>query len=169
MSLLRRRTSRIAKGVEGKIMKIRSSIQLTFLLVVVMEFCLPVFSQNIQNPQSAADFLMRSSMKIDPATGAMQVKVPSGAIAGRGEASLPVELNYSSKVWNIKHQSTFSCNGEPVTSYRPEFARSSAPFVRLLHLHACSWQLCYQRRSRLPPPAAQVPEARGHLFPKRIR
>ncbi|HKU77549.1 MAG TPA: LamG-like jellyroll fold domain-containing protein [Pyrinomonadaceae bacterium] len=69
---------------------------------------------------------MRSSLRVDPATGAMQFKVPLGAIPGRGGANLPVELNYSSKVWTIKHQSTFPCNGEPVTSYRPEFAKSSA-------------------------------------------
>src|SRR6185369_7448187 len=72
------------------------------------------------------DNLLRSNVKVDPATGAMQLQIPLGEIRGRGEAVLPVVLNYSSKVWNIKFQSTSACGGEPVTSYRPEYAKSSA-------------------------------------------
>jgi len=56
----------------------------------------------------------------------MQLQIPLGQYPGRGQATLPVTLNYSSKVWNIKHQSTSPCNGEPVTSYRTEFAKGSA-------------------------------------------
>ena len=94
--------------------------------VCLVVFCFPIFAQNIQNPQSAVDNLIRSSLKVDPSTGGMQLQIPLGQYPGRGGATLPVTLNYSSKAWTIKHQSTLPCNGEPVTSYRPEFAKSSA-------------------------------------------
>ena len=94
--------------------------------VCLVVFCFPIFAQNIQNPQSSVDNLVRSNVKVDLSTGAMQLQIPLGQYPGRGGATLPVTLNYSSKVWNIKFQSTLPCNGEPVTSYRPEFARSSA-------------------------------------------
>ena len=101
-------------------------IQLALCSVCLVVFSLPVFAQNIQNPQSSVDSLIRSNLKVDPATGAMQLQIPLGQYPGRGSATLPVTLNYSSKVWTIKHQSTLPCNGEPVTSYRPEFSKGSA-------------------------------------------
>src|SRR6266849_5295205 len=67
------------------------------------------FGQDIKNPQSAVDNLMRSNLHVDPTTGALQLQVPLGEYRGRGEASLPVTLNYSSKLWNIKYSSTNLC------------------------------------------------------------
>ena len=94
--------------------------------VCIVVFCFPILAQNIQNPQSSVDNLIRSNVKVDLSTGAMQLQIPLGQYPGRGEATLPVTLNYSSKVWNIKFLSTLPCNGEPVTTYRPEFSKSSA-------------------------------------------
>ena len=100
--------------------------RLMYCSVCLVVFCFPIFAQNIQNPQTSVDNLVRSTLKVDPSTGAMQLQIPLGQYPGRGEAALPVSLNYSSKVWTIKHLSTLACNGEPVTTYRPEFAKSSA-------------------------------------------
>src|SRR5712692_6330651 len=83
-------------------------------------------AQNIQNPQSAVDNLMRSSLRVDEASGAMQMQVPLGDYRGRGGASLPVTLHYSSRVWNIKYIDTIQCSGEPVSSYFGDYAHSSA-------------------------------------------
>src|SRR5215813_10786890 len=79
------------KSIGAKIVKI-SCVQLT-LLFVIMGFSLPVFSQNIQNPQSSVDNLVRSTLKVDPATGALQLQIPLGQYPGRGQAALPVMLN----------------------------------------------------------------------------
>jgi RHS repeat-associated protein len=84
-----------------------------------------VAAQNIQNPQSAVDNLMRSNLQVDPATGALQLQIPLGGPAGRGEADVPVVLRYSSKVWNIKFHALLPCSGEPVTEYQAEYAKSS--------------------------------------------
>lgn len=99
---------------------------LMYCTVCLVVFSLPIFAQNIQNPQSSVDNVVRSTLRVDPATGGMRLQIPLNQYPGRGGATLPVVLNYSSKVWNIKFQSTLPCNGEPVTSYRPEFAKSSA-------------------------------------------
>jgi len=96
------------------------------LIVIVLVLAASAAAQNIQNPQSAVDNLLRSNLHVDESTGAMQLQIPLGAYRGRGEASLPITLSYSSKVWNIKYLSTAQCSGEPVSAYNAEYARSSA-------------------------------------------
>jgi RHS repeat-associated protein len=100
-------------------------------LLIVLAMASFAAAQNIQNPQSAVDNLLRSNLHVDESTGAMQLQIPLGAYRGRGEASLPITLSYSSKVWNIKYFSTLSCApageyGEPVSSYHAEYAKGSA-------------------------------------------
>lgn len=104
----------------------RPARHLVFLSLLSILFTVSARAQNIQNPQSAVDNLTRSSMHVDPSTGALQFQIPLGEYRGRGEASLPVVLHYSSKLWNIKHLSTLPCNGEPVSSYYADYAKSSA-------------------------------------------
>ena len=94
-----------------------------FLLPIVF---VTIKAQNIQNPQSAADNLMRSTLKVDESTGAMQLQIPLGEYRGRGQASLPITLSYSSKVWNIKQVAYSSCSNEPVTAFIADYAHSSA-------------------------------------------
>jgi RHS repeat-associated protein len=69
---------------------------------------------------------MRSNLHVDPSTGALQLQVPLGEYRGRGEASLPITLNYSSKVWNIKFVTSSSCSNEPVSALRADYAHNSA-------------------------------------------
>jgi hypothetical protein len=86
----------------------------------------PAAAQNIKNPQSAVDDRARSQAHVDPATLAMQLQIPLGVYSGRNGMSLPITLQYSSKVWRIKHVRTNPCGGEPNSTYRPEFTKSSA-------------------------------------------
>ena len=46
--------------------------------VCLVVFCFPIFAQNIQNPQSSVDNLVRSTLKVDPSTGGMQLQIPLG-------------------------------------------------------------------------------------------
>src|SRR5882672_3081149 len=96
------------------------------LVILFLAMFVSAAGQNIQNPQSAVDNLLRSNLHVDESTGAMQLQIPLGAYRGRGEASLPITLSYSSKVWNIKYLSTAQCSGEPVSAYNAEYAHSSA-------------------------------------------
>jgi hypothetical protein len=99
---------------------------LLVLLGIVLAIAASAAAQNIQNPQSAVDSLTRRGLRIDPSTGALQMQIPLGEYRGRGEASLPVVLNYSSKLWNIKYISTAACSGEPVSAYRGDHSKGSA-------------------------------------------
>jgi hypothetical protein len=103
-----------------------SRTRLIVLIVIVLVLASSIAAQNIQNPQSAVDNLLRSNLHVDESTGAMQLQIPLGAYRGRGEASLPIALNYSSKVWNVKYHDTIQCSGEPVSSYHAEYAKGSA-------------------------------------------
>ena len=49
---------------------------------------------------------MRSNLHVDESTGAMQLQIPLGVYRGRGEASLPITLNYSLKLWTIARRHT---------------------------------------------------------------
>src|SRR5258706_11052303 len=102
------------------------ALALAASLLTVLAMAESAAAQNIQNPQSAVDSLTRSGMRIDPSTGALQMQIPLGEYRGRGEASLPVVLNYSSKLWNIKYISTAACSGEPVSAYRGDYSKGSA-------------------------------------------
>ncbi len=103
-----------------------SSRTLRLSALLFLLFSLSPLRAQEQNPQSAVDSLMRSSLKVDPATGAMQMQIPLGEYKGRGGASLPITLFYSSKLWNIKYISTAACSGEPVSAYWAEYAKGSA-------------------------------------------
>ncbi|HBB87171.1 MAG TPA: hypothetical protein DC047_06110 [Blastocatellia bacterium] len=95
------------------------------LTMVILFLAASAVAQNNKNPQSSVDNTMRSSLHVDPSTGAMQLQIPLGVYRGRGEASLPISLNYSSKLWTIKYLSSCS-GGEPVSSYKSEYAKDSA-------------------------------------------
>jgi RHS repeat-associated protein len=98
--------------------------------LIVLPLAASAMAQNIQNPQSAVDNTMRSNLHVDQSTGAMQLQIPLGIYRGRGQASLPISLNYSSKLWSIKYLSTLTCGttegNEPVSSYRAEYSKGSA-------------------------------------------
>jgi RHS repeat-associated protein len=118
--------------IQGRCLKTQTTkrsylvARLLILLWAFLAMAAVASAQNIQNPQSAVDNLMRSNLHVDPVTGALQLQIPLGGPPGRGEADLPVVLNYSSKVWNIKFHASLPCSGEPVTEYRPEYSKSSS-------------------------------------------
>lgn len=102
------------------------------LALTALAWCLlylapsPAAAQDVKNPQSAVDDRARSQAHVDPATLAMQLQIPLGAYSGRDGMSLPITLQYSSKLWRIKHHATLQCSGEPHSEYQAEFAKSSA-------------------------------------------
>jgi RHS repeat-associated protein len=97
-------------------------------LTALVFLLLAVFSAPAQerNPQSAVDSLVRSSLHVDQASGAMQMQIPLGEYKGRGGASLPIVLSYSSKLWNLKYLSTSQCSGEPQSLFQAEYSKGSA-------------------------------------------
>src|SRR6266545_8379442 len=64
-------------------------------------------AQTISYTQGNLDQSLRSDLNVDPSTLGMSFSLTSGAYAGRGP-SLPVTLNYGSKVWRINYISSYS-------------------------------------------------------------
>src|SRR5205807_2152570 len=83
-------------------------------------------AQDVRNPQSAIDNRMRTDLRVDPVTHALQFQIPLGQYAGRAGVNLPITLYYSSKVWNVKYVNTIQCQDDPGSLYRAEYAKSSA-------------------------------------------
>ena len=61
---------------------------------------------NVAYPENSIDSRMRTSMHVDPTSGALQFQIPLGNYPGRAGAGLPVVLNYSSKLWRLDHVGT---------------------------------------------------------------
>jgi hypothetical protein len=99
---------------------------LLLLVVILLAMATSATAQDIKNPQSAIDNQMRTDLRVDPVTHALQFQIALGQYPGRGGASLPITLYYSSKLWNIKYMSTIQCQDDPGSLYRAEYAKSSA-------------------------------------------
>lgn len=78
---------------------------------------------NVQYINNKADQALRSDLRIDPSTLGMSVQIPLGAYPGRG-ISLPVTLNYSSKIWRIDFQTSAPGISKTESSYTKLRARS---------------------------------------------
>jgi len=87
---------------------------------------------NVAYPENSIDSRMRTSMHVDPISGALQFQITLGNYPGRAGAGLPIVLNYSSKLWRLEHISTFGgCDQwgycyPQVSDYEAYFAESSA-------------------------------------------
>ena len=87
---------------------------------------------NVAYSENSIDSRMRTSMHVDPISGALQFQIALGNYPGRAGAGLPIVLNYSSKLWRLDHVSTTGgCNQfgycfNQVSDYVARFAESSA-------------------------------------------
>jgi len=89
----------------GMAAKFGNRLVVAGLLLFLTAFSADVFTQTIRNPESSIDLRQRGSLTVDPVTHALQFSISLGEYAGRG-GNLPIVLNYSSKVWSLRHQST---------------------------------------------------------------
>jgi RHS repeat-associated protein len=87
---------------------------------------------NVAYPENAIDSRMRTSMRVDPTSGALQFQITLGNYPGRAGAGMPIILNYSSKLWRVEHVSTMGgcdqwghCYPQD-SDYAAYFAESSA-------------------------------------------
>src|SRR6266849_6709362 len=95
-------------------------------LLIIVSVATFAAAQDIRNPESAIDNRMRTDLRVDPVSHALQFQIPLGQYPGRGGTSLPITLYYSSKLWNIKYMNTIQCTDDPGSLYRAEYAHTSA-------------------------------------------
>jgi RHS repeat-associated protein len=78
-----------------------------FFAVILLLWCataLSVSAQNIQYNQKSVDLGLRSDLKINPSTRAVEMQIPLGFYAGRAGLNVPITISYSSKVWRVGYQ-----------------------------------------------------------------
>ena len=99
------------------------------------------FGQNVQYTQNTVNSALRSNASVDPSTLGMSLQIPLRAYIGRGEASLPISLYYSSKVWRIKYTNSIDMYGgfwETTTEARYA-ERSAAGWTSSLSVPTIEW------------------------------
>src|SRR5690606_26814105 len=106
---------RSIKGIdrEERVMKWRNSeidsnferglnIIVRGLLVLLLFPVISAHGQNTQTTSNKADQNIKSSIRVNPITLAMEFTLPLAGYPGRGGNSKSITLDYSSKVWNMK-------------------------------------------------------------------
>ena len=144
------------------------------ILIIALAWCAlltpeRVQSQNVQNTQNAIDSAKRGEAHIDPTTLALQLHIPLGTYTGRGGTSLPIVLDYSSKLWRTDYWK-YGLNGKGVSGesaeqfnwYRARYAENSASgwtsTLDTLLGRPCVTGEC-------PPPEREYYDTQGHNLP----
>ena len=63
-----------------------------------------LFAQNTQTTSDKADNNLKSSVRVNPVTFAMEFSLPLGGHPGRAGNSKPIAISYSSKVWEMEQK-----------------------------------------------------------------
>jgi RHS repeat-associated protein len=80
-------------------------------------------AQSIQYTENKPDQALRSAMRVDPSTLGLSIEVPIASYPGRGGASMPINLSYSSKQWRVDFSSSYLTVLElPRTTSYPKFS-----------------------------------------------
>ena len=89
----------------------RRAALLAFATAVL--FLLPSLNraQSVQYTHDKPDQTLRSSMRVDPSTLGLSIEVPIASYPGRGGASVPISLSYSSKQWRADYYDSWLSNG----------------------------------------------------------
>lgn len=105
-------------------------------------WCLMISSataQNMEYTQGKADQALRSDLRVDPSTLGMSIQVPIANYAGRG-VSLPISLNYSSKVWRMNLDTSWENSSGAYTESRAIYAEfSKAGWTSSLSVPEIEW------------------------------
>ena len=72
--------------------------------IIILFLCLfllasSLFGQKDSTNENSSDRNLRGSSRINPSTLAMEISIPLGVYPGRNGNSIPIAVNYSSKVW----------------------------------------------------------------------
>lgn len=103
----------------------------TIIICICLSSSSLALGQDVKNSDHKADKNLKSSSRINPTTLAMEFSLPLGSYPGRAGNSLPVGINYTSKVWRTQPGIvwwTTTPSGYPIfhTDTNPVFAQRSA-------------------------------------------
>jgi RHS repeat-associated protein len=85
-----------------------------------------IVAQEAKNTENTADKNLKSAARINPSTLAMEFSVPFGNYPGRNGNSVPVQIDYSSKLWRMEMFSTVTANSSTTNYLNAVFADKTA-------------------------------------------
>jgi RHS repeat-associated protein len=85
----------------GDLLQVIRRIPFLFFCLLFSSFS--VLSQEIQYTQNNADRDRRSVLTVDPSSLALNLQIPIANYTGRAGMSLPIALQYSSKIWHMEY------------------------------------------------------------------
>jgi RHS repeat-associated protein len=94
--------------------KITRAVTMRYIVIAgLLVWCLfssvvTALAQNTQSSKNKADQNLKSSVRVNPSTLAMEFSLPLVNYPGRGGNSMPIVFNYSSKLWNMQMSNTRS-------------------------------------------------------------
>lgn len=116
----------ILRFIDSGISFTRQSIVFVFVFCCLGLWSSSSLAQDIQNAQNATDYKKRTEAHVDPSTLSLQLQIPISSYPGRGSATLPITLYYSSKLWRMNYNASHLVNGETFYTHKPVYAESSA-------------------------------------------
>jgi RHS repeat-associated protein len=128
-----------------------SVVPLLFTIAIITLSCLPTLAQQISQydrgtpPQFAAgvspfgSYISADLGTVNLANGSLNFKIPLGVVGGRG-FSIPLTLNYSSKVWSASKDTDTSCTeNSKIVAYA--VYDDSQSFVSIYNRVAPGWSV----------------------------
>ncbi|HEY9432028.1 MAG TPA: hypothetical protein VI260_11265 [Blastocatellia bacterium] len=95
-----------------------------FAAFLVFAFTIAGSAQTIRHAENTVDSSMRSNINVDPVTLNMSFSIKLGDQPGRG-TNVPISLDYSSKVWEILFNTTFTVDFANFTESFATYASKS--------------------------------------------
>ena len=98
------------------------------LLILVCIAITAQAQQELQQTENKSDQILRSDVRVDPATHAMAIQIPLASYPGRAGANVPVTLYYSSKLWRLEFDDIYdppSGKGAPRAQSFANYAEQS--------------------------------------------
>ncbi len=118
-----------------------------FLQVIFVIFLLAIagYSQGeVKNSGGGgADKNLKSTGRVNPLTFAMEFSLPLASYPGRGGNSVPVVINYSSKLWQLEHTGNWSMTQSPTNANRLYYSDTRPKFAE--------WSTSGWTSSLMPP------------------
>ncbi|NOT49502.1 MAG: RHS repeat protein, partial [Acidobacteria bacterium] len=99
------------------------------LFLFLMVLCSVSFfaQQNSKNNDYKPDRALKSNARVNPMTLAMELSIPIAGYQGRGGNSLPVSIDYSSKVWSVDFLFNWQTQaGDIKSDNRPMYGKTSS-------------------------------------------
>ena len=107
--------------------RLNSIVSTLFCAGLIFVCSIAGLAQNgTQHTEYKADQTLRSNARVNPSTLAMEFSIPLANLPGRAGNSVPIAINYSSKVWEFKNFPMVQADPQIATRVEARYSQHSA-------------------------------------------